>query len=204
LKHLLRFVAALGILAVPAAAHAQVTGGVRAGVNFANLAFDPKPPVDPKTLTGLVVGGFATIPITAGLGFQPEALFSMQGNRFSEQGQTIKTKIDYLQVPLLLRVRTGARSPVSILAGPSLGFRTRGRVEGSDGTSNFNDDITDDVKAFDGGLVAGVDVAAGPHLVFDARYTWGLTNIAKDSTDEFGNTASAKNRVFSLSAGVRF
>ena len=45
----------------------------------------------------------------------------------------------------------------------------------------------------------GLAVEAG-RLVFDGRYTWGLTNISKDTNDP----GTAKHRVFSATVGVRF
>ena len=199
MKHLLRFVAAAGILFAPAVAHAQVSGGVRAGVNFADLVFEPSPPVDSKNLVGLVVGVFAVIPVNDMVAFQPEALFSMQGTRFTEEGMTVKTKVDYFQVPLLGRFRLGKGSPVAILVGPSLGFRTHASFEGPGIPDEFAQEFEESVKRFDAGLVTGAAIEVG-HLVVDGRYTWGLTNIAKDA----GENESAKHRVFSLSAGVRF
>jgi Outer membrane protein beta-barrel domain len=203
LKQLFRFVAVLGILAVPAAAHAQISGGVRAGVNLADLAFDPSPPVDSKNLAGLVAGAFITVPLTDMVAFQPEALFSMQGSKFSEQGMTIKTKIDYLQVPLLGRFRVAKGSPLAVLAGPSLGFKTHASFEGPGIPDEFGDEFEDSVKGFDAGLVAGAALDIG-HFVVDGRYTWGLTNLAKDPSGSGDPGGSAKNRVFSFSAGVRF
>src|SRR5262245_1169347 len=194
---------------VPAAVHAQVSGGVRAGANLADLVFEPTPPVDSKNLTGLVAGGFVTVPITPVFAFQPEALYGKQGTKFSEQGQTLKLEIDYVQVPLLARFAAGAHSPIAIVAGPSFGFRTRARTKGSDGLSDVDEDFTDDVNAFDPGLVAGVEIDAG-HAVFDARYTWGLTNIVKPSPGgpaidvDPGSSGTAKHRLFSITAGFRF
>jgi hypothetical protein len=205
LKHLFRFVAALGILAAPATAHAQLSGGIRAGGNLANVSFDPTPPIDSKNITGLVAGGFLTVPLNDIVAFQPEALFSMQGNKFSAEGRTFTTKVDYLQFPALARVRVAKGSPVAVLAGPSFGLKTNASFEGPDIPDDFSQEFEDSVRKFDFGLVAGVAVDAG-HFVLDGRYTWGLTNIAKDSTSDpgGGETGSAKNRVFSFSAGVRF
>lgn len=204
MKHLLRFVAALGILAVPATAHAQLSGGFRAGANLANLAFDPTPAVDSDNLVGLVAGGFVTIPVNDVFGFQPEALFSMQGTKFSAGGMTFKTKVDYLQFPVLARVRVAKGSPVAVLAGPSLGFKTNASLEGPGIPDEFSQQFEDDVKRFDFGVVAGVGVDVG-HFVLDGRYTWGMTNIAKGTaSDPGGEPGSAKHRVFSFSAGVRF
>jgi Outer membrane protein beta-barrel domain len=203
LKHLLRFALALGIVALPAAAHAQITGGLRAGANFADLSFDPKPPVDSDNLVGLVAGAFVTIPVNDVFAFQPEALFSMQGTKFSDQGLTFKTKVDYMQFPALARVRVAKGSPVAILAGPSFGLKTNASFEGPNIPDDFSQEFDDSVRKFDFGLVAGACVEVG-HFVLDGRYTWGLTNIAKESALEPGEPGSAKHRVFSFSAGVRF
>jgi hypothetical protein len=202
-KHLFRSIVALGILAVPAAAFAQVSGGVRAGVNFADLAFDPKPPVDSDNLVGLVAGVFVVVPCTDIFALQPEMLFSMQGTKFTDEGMTVKTKIDYVQFPVLARVRVAKGSPVAILAGPSFGLKTHASFDGPGIPDDFSREFEDSVRKFDFGLVAGVGVDVG-HFVLDGRYTWGLTNIAKAEAIEPGDEGSAKNRVLSLSAGIRF
>lgn len=154
---------------------------------------------DSKNLTGLVAGVFVTVPFNDIVAFQPEALFSRQGTKFSEDGETAKIKIDYFQVPLLARFKLASASPVSVLVGPSLGFRTRARLEVPGSPAGFSDGFEDEIERFDVGLVAGIGVEVG-RLVLDGRYTWGLSNIAKAN----GNSGTAKNRVFSATAGVRF
>jgi hypothetical protein len=182
-------------------AHAQGPSvGIRAGVNLADLSFSSETDVtDSKNLTGLVAGLFATVPLNDIVAFQPEALFSMQGTKFSDAGESAKIKIDYFQVPLLGKFKLGKGSPVAVLVGPTLGFRTRARIEVPGAPDDFSDDFENEIKRFDLGLVTGVGVDVG-RLVLDGRYTWGLTNIAKDSSDP----GTAKNRVLSASVGVRF
>jgi hypothetical protein len=183
------------------AAHAQGPSvGIRAGVNLADLSFSSETDVtDSKNLTGLVAGLFATVPLNDIVAFQPEALFSMQGTKFSDAGESAKIKIDYFQVPLLGKFKLGKGSPVAVLVGPTLGFRTRARIEVPGAPNDFSDDFENEIKRFDLGLVTGVGIDVG-RLVLDGRYTWGLTNIAKDSSDP----GTAKNRVLSASVGVRF
>jgi hypothetical protein len=190
------------LLFCAATAHAQTPSvGVRVGVNVANLDFSEETEItDAKTLTGLVAGLFVTVPINDIVGFQPEVLFSQQGTRFTELGETAKFKLDYVQVPLLGRFRLGSGSPVAVLVGPTLGFRYRAKIDAPGVTDDFSDEFEDSIETFDAGLVTGVAVEAG-RLVLDGRYTWGLMNIAKD--DEFG-AGTAKNRVFSASVGFRF
>jgi len=184
-----------------ATAHAQgVSVGVRAGVNLADLSFSSETEVtDSKNLTGFVAGVFVTVPVNSVVAVQPELLFSMQGTRFTDGGESAKIKLDYVQVPLLLRLKPGAKSPVGLLVGPTLGFKNRAKIEVTGAPVGFSDGFEDEIKGFDLGLAAGVDVVLGP-LVLDGRYTWGLMNIAKDSSDP----GTAKNRVFSATVGLRF
>lgn len=201
MKLTLGLAAALLISISGTTAHAQSPSvGVRVGLNLADLSFSSEAEVnDSKNLTGLVAGLFVTVPVTGIVGFQPEVLFSMQGTRFTEEGETAKIKLDYVQVPLLGRFKLTSGSPLSVLVGPSLGFRSRAKIEVPGAPTDFADEFEDDVERFDVGLVTGLTFDAG-RLVVDGRYTWGLTNVAKDDTDP----GTAKNRVFSVSAGIRF
>ena len=203
MKHLVRVFILLVVIGLPAAAQAQVSGGVRAGVNLANLSGDPEPPVGFDTLTSLVAGAFVTVPVNEIFAFQPEALYSRQGTKISDSGITARTKLDYVQVPLLARVRTGAHSPLAILFGPSLGFRTGASLSAPGIPAEATEGFEDGFRTFDFGIAAGAEIGAGP-LVFDARYTWGLTNILKDTFQGEPNSDKAKNRVLSLTAGLRF
>jgi hypothetical protein len=182
LKHLLRSVVALGILAVPAVAAAQVTGGVRVRFHLVDLVL---PPMHPR---GLAV--FVTVPLNDVVAFQPEVLSNLQDAKSSA-----KTKFDHYQVPLLGRFRFAKGSPVAFLAGPSVGFWTR--VDEVAGNSEIH------VKGFEFGYAAGVEMEAD-HGVLAWRYTWGLSDIAKNGAPEAGDNGWAKRRVLSLSAGWRF
>ena len=191
----------VALLACAATAHAQgPSAGIRAGINLADLSFSSETEVtDSKNLTGLVAGVFATVPVNDVFAFQPELLFSMQGTRFTDGGETAKIKIDYVQVPMLGRFKLMKGSPVAVLVGPTLGFRSRARIEAPGAPADFDDDFGDEIKRVDVGLVTGVGVDVG-RLVLDGRYTWGLVNISKDTNDP----GTAKHRFFSATAGIRF
>ena len=55
------------------------------------------------------------------------------------------------------------------------------------------------MERFDLGLVAGAGLEFG-RFVIDGRYTWGLSNINKDESED----VKIKNRVFAVMAGIRF
>lgn len=191
MKQLLVLTAIVGMLGV-SEARAQDRGGVRIGYNAATLSTDEEG-FDPKTRHGLVVGLFGVLPVNEMFAVQPEFLYSQQGAKVEDGSDKATLKIDYVQIPVLGRIRLGAGSPAFLLVGPSFGFRTRAESEFNGQTENFKDEV----ESTDVGLVTGVTANVGRWVV-DGRYTWGLKNIDKNEG------ANTKNRVLSLSAGIRF
>jgi Outer membrane protein beta-barrel domain len=203
LKHLIRVFWVLGTLAIPVATQAHPSVGVRAGVNLASLTSDLAPPFELETASGFVGGAFVTLPVNHVLAFQPEALYSRQGTKYTYQDVKFRTELDYIQVPLLARVRTGVHSPLTVLVGPSLGIRTHASSHSDLHSPGFVSGPDEVFKRFDLGLTTGAAFDVG-HLVFDGRYTWGMTNMVKDTFGGEPTIDNQKNRVFSFSAGVRF
>lgn len=194
-------VAVLLIIGVSAASAQDVHGGVRAGVHVADVSFsESDADADFGRRTGLVAGAFLVVPLSPSFAIQPEVLFSQKGTSGSQRGVTGELKLDYLDVPILGRfwARAGSRSTIHVFAGPSLNFRLRARVRGSFAGETSEQNIDDEIKAFDAGLVMGAGVQVG-RLIVDGRYTWGVTNISKDEAE-----VTAKNRGLSLTAGIRF
>lgn len=155
----------------------------------------------PESLTGLCAGVFVAIPITDTLLFQPEALYSQKGATYTLFGEDLDLKLDYLEVPVLLKARfgTGAARP-AVFAGPAIGFKLRAKGQFQDQTEDL-----DETKGTDFGLVfgAGVDLTAGSGaFVVDARYTLGLSTIDDASSDDL--RADIKNKAFTLSIGYSF
>ena len=91
-----------------------------------------------------------------------------------------------------------------IFGGPSVAYRMGARRKVSDSSSDFTegvvDNIENEIERFDIGIVAGAGVDIGRRLVVDARYSWGLGAINKDTSDGL----EIKNRVLSIIGGVRF
>ena len=183
-------------LACASPAAAQITYGVKAGVNFANVSFDGDD-VPSSSRVGLLAGALATVPLTGWLSVQPEAIYTVKGASIDIFDIESDYIVDYLEVPVLATVPV--RSNVYVAAGPSIAFRIRARSRTSFGGSSEEVDIADDVQSLDVGVVA----AAGFHMgrwVFDGRYTHGLSDTDADTSDN----VKIRNRVFSVSAGFRF
>lgn len=184
-------------VASAAPARAQVSYGARAGVNVANVSFEADEDVPSSGRTGLLAGFFVTIPLRGWLAVQPEAIYAVKGASLDIAGFTSDYVVDYLEVPVLARLRL-PRS-VYVVAGPSMAFRLRARNRIAFGGSTEEFDLDEEVESFDLGIVGGVGLAAGRWVV-DARYTHGLSDIDTDTTD----AVRIRNRVVSLSAGIRF
>jgi len=172
---------AIVLLAVvtPATAWAQVGGGIKAGANFARVSGADDDDIGDRI--GFTAGLFL-ITNQGLLAAQPEVIFSMQGTKF-----TFGTaKLDYVQVPILLRIGTSSKNKASVygLVGPSFGLLVQ------------DENWDDPVERGDVGLVVGAGVTF-TRVLAEVRYTAGLRDFSKGST-------AYKNRVFSLMGGFVF
>ncbi|HUR21619.1 MAG TPA: porin family protein [Vicinamibacterales bacterium] len=166
-------------LATSTVAGAQtMSGGLKAGVNFAKVSGSDD---DPGQRIGWTAGAFLTV--GGGLvALQPEVLFSMQGSKFTFGTATV----DYFQVPVLLRIGSSPKNKASFygLVGPSFGVRIR------------EEGWADPIKRSDVGITAGAGFTVS-RLLVEARYTAGLTDFSEGTT-------AYKHRVWSLLGGFHF
>ncbi len=92
---------------------------------------------------------------------------------------TGKFRLNYIEVPLLLRVNITKN--FNVHAGGYASYLVSSKVSG-DGDFNFDEDINaDDLNRFDAGLSAGVGVDFSP-ISIGLRYNYGLTTIGKERT----------------------
>jgi hypothetical protein len=187
------------ILTLPAVAAAQnpVTVGVKAGVNIATLKFegDDEDDEDVKSLVGAVAGLFVGQQVNDTIGWRLEGLFSQKGAKDAETGEDAKNKLTYIDVnPLLVfSPSSGSDTRFNLFTGPQIAFNTAAKfVE----AGQPDEDFKDQVKSTDFGWTVGAGIEAG-RFTADARYTLGLSNIAKNSSD------SVKNGVFAVMVGVK-
>jgi hypothetical protein len=186
----------------PAFAQQQAASGVKGGINFANVNFEGEDAdVNFDSRTGFVGGLFVVVPSNNQFALQAEALYSQKGAKVEEGGFTSTIKLDFLDVPVLARFSTPATNGSSfhVFAGPSFGFKLSAEAESSFEGEEDSDDLDDEVKSFDLGLVLGAGVEFGRFLI-DGRYTWGMTDLNNDDTED----VKAKTRTFSIMAGFRF
>ena len=169
--------------------------GVRAGIALAHLS-GADISDDFSSKMGFTVGGLVYRPFNRRFGLQIEANYIMKGAKKKTNGTESIIKLDYIDVPVLLRITLmpGSKSSPYLAMGPVLSFNTQA-VADRDGTVQ---EITD-VKKMDFGLAIGGGLRTGS-LVIDARYGLGLNQIHDESSDQL----DLKNQCITLALGWMF
>lgn len=138
---------------------------------------------DNNILYGFNAGVYATLPISDFIAIQPEVLFTTKGAELEYNNALVsgnaKFKLNYIEVPLLVRVNITKN--FNVHAGGYASYLVSSKVKGN-GDFDFDEDIdTNDLNKFDAGLSAGVGVDFSP-LSIGVRYNYGLTTVGKERT----------------------
>lgn len=215
--------AVLSATAVAAApVSAQMMGGrsmqigVKGGLNFSKPSVEA-PEADISTRTAAGGGVFLSIPI-GGIYLQPELLYSQKGAKVTAgDGSDIDLtlKMDYIEIPVLLRVPLGSGSSVSpyLLGGGAVSFEASCKFSGESGGISIDVDCDGNDyelelqrKSTDFSAVvgAGVAIPAGSGaVILEGRYTLGLVDLndSGDSNDSFKNRAGSVFVGYSFTVG---
>lgn len=162
----------IGALFMATASQAQVTVGLKGGLNFNSADVDGLG-TDVDNKTGYHFGAYAVI--KAGpIGIQPEAYFSVQS--LGTGGDDID--LSYVQVPILLRL--GILKVLYLNAGPQFGFNTKAKVGDLD--------LKDEIKGMDTSIAlgAGLDLPMG--LGAQVRWVKSLGNVADFDGGDWKNS----------------
>jgi hypothetical protein len=182
------------VLAASSVAHAQVTYGAKAGATFATVDSESS---DNQLRLGLAAGGFVLWPLGSRLAVQPEVLLNQKGSKFDSELVEASFRIDYLEVPVLLRYNlSGSPRPFFVFGGPSVAFKLHAESKADFGDQSIDDDISDQVEDVEWGLVVGGGKEFTRFFV-EGRYTHGMKDIDALATD-------IKNRAFTGLVGIRF
>jgi hypothetical protein len=157
--------------------------GVKGGFNMSNLYNSGDDVDDNNILYGFNAGVYATLPISDFIAIQPEVLFTTKGAELEYNNALVsgnaKFKLNYIEVPLLVRVNITKN--FNVHAGGYASYLVSSKVKGN-GDFDFDEDIdTNDLNKFDAGLSAGVGVDFSP-LSIGVRYNYGLTTVGKERT----------------------
>ncbi|WP_299769280.1 porin family protein [uncultured Dokdonia sp.] len=147
---------------------------------------------------GFAITFFAEIPISERLAFQPEFMFSSQGNKFEG------LRYEYLQLPLALKVNL---NKFFINLGPQAGLKV----------SAFEQ--SDDFKSFEFSGFGGLGYQFTDNIFAEVRYTIGFSEVFEDdavielpkfisgsnetNVDNVLTNLSGKNSYVTISIGYR-
>jgi hypothetical protein len=203
----LRTVLVIGLLAgllAPPPARADIRIGVKAGGNVARptglQAWDPSAPL--KSKSGFTGGVFLARNFGRYVTVQWEVLYTMKGAVYTspDGGVTETLTADYLEVPLLLKLR----APLAVIqpfvfAGPTVGFKLQEKLETNGEETPVSGPI---LKNNDYGAIFGAGLNLGPSFMFDVRYSQGLQKVVAVAEGDI--PAGFKNGVWSMSLGIVF
>lgn len=189
--------------------------GVKGGINVSGFYGSGVQELagDVGLTTGLIAGIFIGFPIKRVFTIQPELFYSVKGAQRRGQvidsvndltlGGTLKTRIAYMEIPVLLKADLLPESEFSptLLAGPVISIMQSAKVVFK-GDRQLEFPIDENVTDIDAGFVlgGGADIPFGTgHLVTEARMTFGLRSI-----DASSKNLSARNYTLSFMVGFEF
>ena len=173
----------------------MVSYGFKAGIDMANFTGDIS---NNSMKVGFIGGGFVEYMVAPQIGIQLEVLYAMKGTK--EDGGDGKLKFDYLEIPVLFKYIVPTQGNVSpfFFAGPQVGFLLSAKSDPG------GEDIKDAFESVDFGLAfgAGANIKMESFtLMFDGRYSLGLTNVVKDAPSGFSWKTS--NIAFTVGVGFK-
>jgi hypothetical protein len=203
--------------------HAQVTYGIRSGVNYATWKGDDIQIIEDlvdktdgyivtKGRTGLHIGGYVNIPISNTFSFEPGIAYSKKGYSLKGDFQIpvlkylninarAQVQSHYIDMPLVLRAKV--YKGLNVYAGPQVSYLVRSTLNaklGVFGITLFNRGvgITSRFNKIDMGLTGGIGYQFENGLNLQAGYDYGLSTLDKNEN------YAAYNRVVKVSVGFSF
>ncbi|MDG3581848.1 porin family protein [Galbibacter pacificus] len=169
--------------------HAQFHLGAKAGANLTKLDGQS---FNDKFELGYQLGGFVYYNLNDFLGLQMEVFFNQTNTEIADSYSDIidqsfenDKKLNYVSVPLLLRLNTDGLLTIS--AGPQFSFMMNENVL-NNGKKLFKDS--------DFAAIVGAELNLFPIIIY-GRYTWGFADIS-----DFGG--DVKSQQIQLGVAFRF
>lgn len=145
---------------------------------------------DPRI--GLAAGVEAEYQATDIFSVSAGLIYSMQGNKAKEEGVTLTTKLDYINIPILANVYVTKGLAVKLGVQPAFNVSDKQKLSGGKAPVEAEDV---GAESFDFSIPVGLSYEFN-NVVIDARYNFGVTNIAEGG--------DAKNSVFQFTLGYKF
>lgn len=145
---------------------------------------------DPRI--GLAAGVEAEYQATDIFSVSAGLIYSMQGNKAKEDGVTLTTKLDYINIPILANVYVTKGLAVKLGVQPAFNVSDKQKLSGGKASVEAEDV---GAESFDFSIPVGLSYEYN-NVVFDARYNFGVTKYC------YGG--DSKNSVFQFTLGYKF
>ncbi|MEH0157340.1 porin family protein [Limibacter armeniacum] len=179
------------VLGIAATANAQTARfGIKGGANFANIKN-----LEAERLVGLNAGGMLSFRMSEGVGIQPEVIYSQQGAKREENNVTVKSRLNYLNVPVMLKFYL--TDGFNLQMGPQVGFLLDSKLEAESGSLGLNTDFEDNTNEIDYGVNFGAAIEGREGFYLEGRYTLGMKDIMQGNASD----NEYRNNVVSVSVG---
>ncbi|HUS03797.1 MAG TPA: porin family protein [Chitinophagaceae bacterium] len=202
---------------------AKPTFGIRAGIlssgirgeasnNLDDLLNFSNGMITTNSHTGFYAGGYASIPVGAGISLEPGAFYSQKGYEmtgsiesktlgFLGAGAKAKLQSEYIDIPILLKANLG--SGLQIFAGPQFSYLIKANLNTTAGLLGIdllnNDmDVTKQFNQWDAAITGGIGYKLSNGININASYDYGLSKIDKNQNSK------AYNYAIKLGVGIEF
>jgi hypothetical protein len=205
MKKISKITLALLLIFAFANLNGQIKYGAKAGLNFSTMTLKYMGlSIDPKTLVGFHIGGYAEFPIIENLSIQPGLLISTKGTKYDFSSEKGTISPVYLDVPvnLMYSFNINPKIPkISVFTGPYFAYGIAGKYKIGDESSSISYGSGDDydLKPFDMGINFGAGMTFNKIFV-SLQYGIGFANLSPATSVDM----EMKNRVFGISAAYQF
>jgi len=189
------------LLLISVAVSAQLSVGLRGGVNIATQTFEADGfDISPDNIMGLTLAGILELGLTENFAIQPEIAFVQKGYQIDIEifgtKSSIKNRVNHIDFPILAKYKFGGEAiGAYVAAGPTFGYAMSGSITEDGDKEKYED--WEDYNRFEVGGSLGGGLRFGKFFV-DVRYLLGFTNLFTGEDDEI---SKARNRGISLSVG---
>ncbi len=200
--------AALAVVPLAPAAAQSISFGIVAGGSLST--FTGEFIGDVKNYATFVAGAFARLE-AMGFAVQPGLFYASKGTKAEDPStaETSKTTVNYLQIPLVLRLGMGTgKMRLYVGAGPSVGikigckFRPATAASGDDSNCEDTQEL-DPVKSTEVSGIVEAGLEFGKFSI-GARGDLGLTNVFESVQAGSADNLGVKTRTISAVAAIRF
>ena len=161
-------------------------GGIKGGYNLAAVSFDGDGETEQRH--GFHIGVYGESFISESFSIQPELMYSQQGYEITNSSGTFTQKLDYINLPLMLKAYPSKN--FFLEAGPQIGLAVSHKEE-YDGLFSSSQEY--DPNNFDWGVNFGGGFKTDSGISLGVRYHLGLGDLYDEG--------KAQNRVFQFSLG---